>query len=106
MPEALWAAAVTLAGKHGLYVVARGATVDYGALKVQVERAVAGGPREATGPVEFVEVAASGLLERREAGRAVVELARREGTRLTVRLEGGAGLDVVALAEAFLRQGA
>ncbi|HUT77438.1 MAG TPA: hypothetical protein VM285_07115 [Polyangia bacterium] len=106
MPEDLWAAAVALTGKHGVYVVARDATVDYGALKLQVERAAAGEQRASTDAVEFVEVAASGLLERPEPGRAVVELARRDGTTLTMRLEGGAGLDVVALAEAFLRRGA
>jgi hypothetical protein len=105
MPEELWAKAVELAGTHGLYVVARDSTVDYGALKLRGEGAAAGEQRELPGAVEFVEVAASRLLERREAGRAVVELARRDGAKLTVRLEGGARLDVVALTEAFLRRG-
>ena len=105
MPEDLWAAAVALAGKHGPYVVARDATVDYGALKLRVERVAERRQSEEASAVEFVEVAASRLLERRETGRAVVELARRDGVTLTVRLEGGAGLDVVALAEAFLRRG-
>lgn len=105
MPEDLWAEAVALAGEHGLYVVARDATVDYGALKLRAERAAAGEQRESPGVVEFVEVAASRLLERREPGRAVVELARRDGSTLTMRLEGDAGLDVVALVEAFLGRG-
>ncbi len=51
MPAALWAAAVALARRHGLYTTARTLHVDYGSLKKRLD---ATGARPAPSPA-FIE---------------------------------------------------
>lgn len=106
MPEELWATAFSLVEKHGLWPVARDASVDYGSLKARVERATEGRQKESAGSVGFVEVDACRLLGPTESESAEVELTGADGSKVTVRLEGRRGLDVVALAEAFWRRSA
>jgi len=104
MPEDLWGSAVSLAGRHGLYPVARALGVDYGTLKRRVMR---GTPRrEQTGKVspEFIELAPAPLLGRAKPPGMVVELWDADGAKLVVRLAEGEGLDVRGLAEAFWRR--
>jgi hypothetical protein len=54
LPEGLWAAAVQLAGQHGLYRTSRTLRLDYGGLKKKAQRT----DRPATAPAGFVELIA------------------------------------------------
>ena len=108
MPDELWAAAVLLAGEHGLYAVARALRVDYGALKGHAAQAEADGVREPqvvrepSAVADFVEV---------DAGQVVVgdvhptvrelELTAPDGAGLVVRLAQGSTVDVQGLAAAL-----
>ncbi len=83
IPRALWAGAVRLARRHGLYQTARALHVDYGSLKRRVE-APPMGARPA-----FVELPPAPA---REAGAYVIEFT---GPRATVHIR----LAGVALAE-------
>jgi len=118
MPAALWAEAIALARKEGLYATARELHVDYGTLKWRLERSPeqkvapkaatkpAGKPARApnatvqqTGRPTFVDVApAFGLSS---TSGASVELVRRDGAKLTIRLTAGESLDVVGLVREF-----
>ncbi len=94
MPEALWQAAARLARAHGLSPVSK-------ALKKRTGR-VSGTPARAA-PVSpvFVEL---GLPSGGGAGGIMLELAARDGARMTARIPDGSQLDLVALAEAFWRR--
>jgi len=89
IPRALWASAVRLARRHGLYQTARTVRVDYGSLKRHVEAA----DEAARAQPAFVELPAAPA---REAGAYVIELT---GPRATVhiRLAGVALADVATL---------
>jgi hypothetical protein len=93
MPAALWAAAVALARRHGLYTTARALPVDYGALKKRVNAA---GAARATAPafVELPSVLPSGL------GACVIELEARPGRRMRIELAGVTMADLVMLTQA------
>ena len=76
IPDDVWAAAVALARKHGLYRTARTVRIDYGALKAHVEAAdQAAGAGAAPAFVELAPPTPRG------AGACVIEI---EGARATV----------------------
>jgi hypothetical protein len=92
MPAALWAAAVTLARRHGLYTTARALHVDYGSLKKRLD---ATGARGVPAPA-FIELSAArpaGL------GPCVIDLEGRRGRRLRIEVTGVTVADLVALAQ-------
>lgn len=92
MPVALWAAAVTLARRHGLYTTARTLHVDYGSLKKRLDAAGAG---RAPSPA-FIELPAArptGL------GPCVIDLAGRRGRRLRIEVAGVTVADLVTLTQ-------
>ena len=92
MPAALWAAAVALAGRHGLYTTARTLHVDYGALK---KRLAAAGAHRVPAPA-FIELPAAppaGL------GPCVIALEGRRGRRLRIEVTGVRVADLVTLAQ-------
>lgn len=99
MPEALWQAAARLARAHGLSPVAKALGLDYYSLKKRTG-SVSGTPAPAA-PVSpvFVEL---GLPS--GAGGIMLELAARDGAKMTARIPDGSHLDLVALAEAFWRR--
>jgi hypothetical protein len=98
MPEALWEAAASVAGKHGLWAVSRALRVNYESLKQRVERK---GRPVRTSAAGFVELDAGHLVGRSERAVTVLELSSADGAKVAVRLEGHEHLDVAALAAAF-----
>jgi len=102
MPEALWAEVVVLARRHGLYKIARGLPVDYGALKRRLDRREAsGGGTRSTDVIEFTS-ARFGVSS--ESPVFEVEVMEPDGARMVVRLPGTAAMDVVGLVGAFRRR--
>jgi len=102
MPEDLWGAAVVLARKHGLYRIARGLPVDYGALKMRVDRR--GASDVATRQADFIELTAARFGVSSEPPVFEVEVTDPDGARMVVRLPGTAAVDVVGLVGAFRRR--
>jgi hypothetical protein len=104
MAPELWAEAVVLSQREGVYPVARALRVNYEALKRRVSEAGAcalpGAPRS-----EFVEVAGAQLLAAASTAGTVVEVF--EGAkRLVMRLGREAALDVAQVVAAFVGRGA
>lgn len=102
LPKDLWAGAISLARIHGPYSVARDVRVRYETLKDRLEQAVTAEVDEPASGEPFIELAPSQLLGPVAEQHLVVEVERRDGTRLTVRLPKSTPLDVVALAQAVL----
>ena len=104
MPEELWETAVALARVDGAYAVARHLGLNYATLKRRLERSAAA--RAQSAARGFVELDAAQMFGTAASAGSVVDLARADGTKLTMRLREGEKLDVVALANAFLGRGA
>lgn len=128
MPAPLWAEAVALARKQGLYITARGLHIDYGTLKWRLEHspertagpkpapaerpAPGGKPASGAKPAPGAKLAAKAV-ERPQfvelappltfpAGAgARVEVVRRDGAKLAIQLRAGEALDVVGLVREF-----
>ena len=98
MPEELWARATWLAQSLGVWRVARDLGLCYESLKRRVEERAS--QREAGAP-RFVEVRGSDLTNVASSDGTVVELQVTDGMRMTVRLGGGAQVDMMALVAAF-----
>ena len=101
MPADLWTEAVGLARREGTYATARTLGLNFESLarRVAEGRAGAGDDRvEASG---FVEVSGAQLLGAAGPVGPVVEVSDSNGVRLTIRLTGGAALDVVGVVQAF-----
>lgn len=98
IPETLWKSMAQLAGSYGVSRVSQALRVEYPALKRRVHVA-APGKAASPGP-SFVEVqmAAPASLP-----GCVVELEKRSGEKMTLRLGQNAGADLVALVETFWR---
>jgi hypothetical protein len=104
IPDQLWALAAALARTHGVSRVSQRLGLDYNGLKGRAEAIPL--PRRARlrPPPGFVELP---LVAQPVLGpNCMVELARGEGARMTIRWEGKDGLDLVGLVEAFWRSGA
>ena len=91
MPATLWAAAVALAGQHGLYTAARTLRIDYGTLKKRLNTA---GPGRISSPA-FIELAPrpTGL------GPCVIGLEAPRGRRLRIEVTGMMMADLVMLTQ-------
>jgi hypothetical protein len=98
MPEELWTRATRLAQRLGVWRVARDLGLCYESLKRRVEEKAS---RKETGDVRFVEVRGSDLMDVASSDGTVVELHATDGARMTVRLGGGAQVDMMALVAAF-----
>jgi len=131
IPEPLWAAAVKVAGRHGVNRTATALRLDYYALKDRVEREAiprGGSPRRSTSkrprrgtsttaespssPTSPSSIDASGptFVELPPAawpggGECLVEWADGEGATMRVRLSGGATADLAGLSRSFWRSG-
>ncbi len=97
IPGELWAQAVSLAGVHGLRLIARGLPLDYGALKKRLELTPPMAPHSTT----FIELPSMEPPEVHEPHDAVVEITRADGARLLIRLLGQGQLDVAGLTASF-----
>ena len=97
MPKDLWAAAAAVAREHGLWFVSRCLRVNYENLKKRV-----GASAKEDGSVAgFVELPTGPLIGQSATPTTVIELARVDGAKLTVRFEGHGALDVPALTAAL-----
>ena len=101
MPEDLWNAAVSVARVHGAYRASRMLRVNYESLKGRLQLSAARPGDGETRPGGFVELSAEQLVGAAGHPATVVELSDVDGARLTIRLGGSEGLDVVGLANAF-----
>ncbi|MBW2459471.1 MAG: hypothetical protein JRI68_33570 [Deltaproteobacteria bacterium] len=105
MPEALWAAAVSLAQADGVYRTSRLLRVNYEALKGRVERLAHEKKDCQMDRGGFVEVNASQVLGTScQAPVTVVEMADSRGARMAIRHSGTAPLDVAGVADVFWRR--
>jgi hypothetical protein len=103
IPEPLWAAMARAAKDCGVSRVSKALHVEYPALKARVvalEKKTSASP--ALSPPAFVELKALPILPAPTAG--VVELEDSSGTKMTLRMEAGSGLDALALVQAFWRR--
>lgn len=99
MPEDLWQAAVALVEEHGMWRVSRALRVRYEGLKSRKSPPEAGPGREdASGFVDLTSVLGS---SRSERAATMVELSRPDGARLSLRFDGGDGVDLQSLVRAF-----
>ncbi len=104
MPQELWEAAASLAGRHGVYPIARALRVNYESLKKRVGRATGDGREAEVRTGGFVELSAEQLFGAGAPPGPVVELADGHGAQVTIRLSGRESLDVVALVDTFWRR--
>jgi hypothetical protein len=104
IPDQLWALAASLARTQGVSRVSQRLGLDYNGLKRRAEATPLPRRSRLKPPPGFVELP---LVGQPVLGpNCLVELARGEGARMTIRWEGKDGLDLVGLAEAFWRSGA
>lgn len=114
MPEALWDDAVGVARAQGCYRVARALGLNDASLRARVEGAgartrgatAAAGQRQqdeqsASTTTAFAEVDLGAVLGGALAG-ATVEVARRDGARMQIRLAGAGAAQAAVLLAAFL----
>jgi len=106
MPPDLWAAAVALAKRHGVYRVAHGTGVSFDGLKRRIAEA-AGRGVTVSPAAAFVELSGAHLLSGpMSPGPGMVELSDAAGMRLTIRLGREVELDMAGLVAAFRQHGA
>jgi hypothetical protein len=105
MPEELWGSAVELAGRHGVFRVARSLGLEFAKLKKLLGQRDQKPVRTRGGKaISFVELPAAGLLGRAaEAGGTVVELFGADGARLRISVTGSAAVDLPGLVAALWR---
>ncbi len=101
MPEELWVAAVALAREHGACRVARHTGVSYHSLRERMADGAAAGRQRAAGAVQFVELSADLLGGSGRGGWSELEVERRDGARLRIRVGAGRELEVAQVACAF-----
>lgn len=101
IPIPLWNEAVALTRELGISPVKRTLNLNYGALKSRAVGLKAGARKAVTG--RFIELPATPWQSEPTNGVATIELAEKDGARLSVRLGSGSTLDVVRVIEAFRR---
>lgn len=102
MPAELWAEAVAVARRRGLYETARGVGIDYGSLVKRMRDEARGPEAGRSVAVEFVEWTGAEILGRVAVPTgAVVEMSDTSGRRVTVRMGAGEGVDVAGIVAAF-----
>jgi hypothetical protein len=99
MPEELWQEATTLARSHGVYQVSKALAVSYERLRERVDRREQDRKASAGNFVELDPLQTGGLSGLR---RAVIELEKADGTRLTVQTSGAQLVDIEGLARVVL----
>lgn len=102
MPAELWAEAVAIARKHGLYETARGVGIDYGALAKRMRNEPRHLEAERSVAVEFVEWTGAEVLGQVAASTgAVVEMSDPGGRQVIVRVGAGERVDIPGIVAAF-----
>ena len=101
MPSRLWDEPSALAREHGVHRIKCALELKYETFKRRVGGVGRRG-RARVAATEFVELGGTPLLS--PAHAVVVEVSAADGSRLTVQLGPGSGLDVAGLVEAFRRR--
>jgi len=101
IPESLWTAMASLAETYGISSVSHALRVEYYGLKRRVAEFKSARSTAPSQPA-FVELKA--LPSCQEAG-CTIELEKRSGAKMTLRLNQSSGVDALVLAEAFWRRG-
>lgn len=101
MPERLWAAAVELAHKHGVYATAQGLGVNYDSLGARVSTQRPERRAPATRKAAFVELGPALSLSPTSPTGPVLELTGADGQKLTLRLAASDELDLPGLVREF-----
>ena len=104
MPLALWTEAVALARSEGTASTARALRVNFESLARRVAEARAGADGDAGRVSAFVELSGAQVLGAAVPAGTVVDMSDGDGMRLTVRLSGGAPLDVAGVVHGFCRR--
>jgi len=94
MPPDLWSEAAQLARQHGVHPVAKALRLNYEALKARGY----GSKKKRRAPPAFVELEP---LPSFPSPGSTVEVQSPGGAKMTIRLAGGATVDIVALIESF-----
>jgi hypothetical protein len=103
IPQALWSAAIGLAGKHGVYRVSRALHLDYKNLKRR-QQEQAGGALGTTGnETRFVELTVSPAREpvAQRLCECTIELENPRGAKMRVELNGPGLAGLASLCSAF-----
>ena len=98
IPEELWNEAVEVAQVSGLNATARALRFNYERLK---ERAEQSAGKQSGNTSQFVSLQ---LPQLNGGANLVVDVAGREGEQVRIELSGLSGMDVVALAQTFLKR--
>lgn len=101
IPASLWDLAVSLAKSHSVYRVSKTLRVSYRGLKRRVAAASARPSQEKCFSA-FVELDLSRSFPPEEC---IIDLADRDGSKMTIRLKGSSSVDVTALSSAFFGRG-
>jgi hypothetical protein len=103
VPRELWAAAVGVAGVHGLHVTARELHLDYGGLKRRQQEQAGGTLQAARKEIQFVEWTVAPADEPGDPLRSecVIEMASRRGAKMRVELNGPGLAGLAGLCSAF-----
>jgi hypothetical protein len=101
MPESLWVAATAAAKRFGVTRVAKQLTVGHAGLRRRLDVARGGQARRPRAASGFLEVTGAELLSAQPAAATLIELAAKDGSRLTVTVPEGSGVDVPALVSAL-----
>jgi hypothetical protein len=100
MPDDLWEAAVMLARSDGIYPIARALSLNYESLKRRASNSTKGG-QGGDSTAGFIELGIGQQISSLWPDATVIELADRDGSKLTIRLSGSGQVDLLGLVSGF-----
>ena len=101
IPEALWGAAISLAGPYSLHQISKGLRLNHSALKERVEASRNVTPEEAA-PTTFIELPP--LNQPLLSEEFSLDLENATGAKMSIHVKGLAGIDLLSLTQAFWGQ--
>ena len=104
MSKELWAAAVSLAKKHGVSKTAISLRLSYDSLKRNLLRSEGGPATKSLSRAksqEFLQTKASQLMSPSATSETLIEVSTKDGAKLTMRLGASSPIDLPSLVSAF-----
>ena len=101
IPEALWDAAISLAGPYSLHQISKGLRLNHSALRERVEDSRNVTPEEAA-QTAFIELPP--LNQTLLSEEFSLDLENEAGAKMSIHVKGGAGIDLLSLTKAFWSQ--
>jgi len=101
IPEALWVAAISLAGSYSLHQISKGLRLNHTALKERVEVSRNAIPEEVP-QTTFVELPP--LNQAMPIEEFSLDLENKAGAKMKIRMKGHTDIDLLALTKTFWRQ--